>query len=146
MADCALHSSSNKIKRSHTYYLRLFSVKPCKNTFICVYILVILNNFKDVGNNLCDNYYNVDSDEKYLDIQNNITQKPFVCTECDFVAIKKDLYNIYLQSHLNDNPFHCVSSGIKGDFKSKWKCDFEVHTGFKCLTCTDCGYTSNQNT
>ena len=91
-------------------------MKPCKNTFICVYILVILNNFKDEGNNLCD--YNVASGENYLEFQ-NITQKPFVCTECDFVAIKKDLDNIYLQSHLNDNPFHCVSSGIKGDFKSK---------------------------
>ena len=56
---------------------------------------------------------------KFIWSSKNITQKPFVCTECDFVSIKKVLDNIYLQSHLSDNPFHCVSSGIKGDFKSK---------------------------
>ena len=74
----------------------------------------------------------------------NYVQKPFGCTECDFVNIRKDLYNKYLQLHLNDRPFSC----IKCDFINEGKRDFEryyrIHTIVKGFVCQECGFTFTQ--
>ena len=52
-------------------------------------------------------------------IQLGVTiKKPFVCTECDSVTIRKDLYKKYLQLHLNDKSFFFVFV-LEGDFECK---------------------------
>ena len=66
--------------------------------------------------------------------------KPFRCSQCDFVCSKSDSFKRHMTVHTGEKPYSCTLCDYSCARSANLKKHVRVHTGEKPYSCNQCDY------
>ncbi|KAI1695765.1 zinc-finger double domain-containing protein [Ditylenchus destructor] len=92
-----------------------------------------------------DEDFDRNANDGNLEMQNNLSEGPFKCGQCQYAATTKYALQVHLRTHTGEKPYKCDHCSYANALYCRLTAHMRTHTGEKPYKCTLCSYAGAQS-